>query len=141
MAADTLIHGSAVAIDGYAVLILGAAGSGKSSLALQLIAYGCSLVADDQVALIHQADGVVVSRPDSLPEMIEARGVGLLHAPMAEPARLVLCVNMDEEENARLPEEQQRDFQGHAIKVINKAHGSHFPAAILLYLRSQAESF
>lgn len=45
------MHGCAVAIDGRAVLILGDAGAGKSSLTAGLIAHGAALVSDDLSAL------------------------------------------------------------------------------------------
>ena len=140
MANLTLIHATAVAYQGQAALILGASGSGKSALALQLIALGCTLVADDQVALAAPPVGVMVSRPEGLPAKIEARGVGLLSAPMAEQARLRLCVDMDDVETQRLPEERYRDVLGHDIKVIRKSETPHFPAAILLYLKAVPES-
>ena len=46
-----LLHATAVAIDGHAVLLRGAFGSGKSDLALRLIDAGARLVADDQCEL------------------------------------------------------------------------------------------
>ena len=49
---DLTVHGTTVARAGRAVLILGASGTGKSALALQMIALGARLVADD-LSLIH----------------------------------------------------------------------------------------
>lgn len=45
------MHGCAVAVDGRAVLIVGAAGTGKSSLTAGLIAAGAALVSDDLSAV------------------------------------------------------------------------------------------
>jgi len=45
------MHGCAVGVDGRAVLILGAAGAGKSSLTAGLIAAGAELVSDDLSAV------------------------------------------------------------------------------------------
>ena len=42
-----LVHATAVAIEGEAVLLRGASGAGKSDLALRLIDGGARLVADD----------------------------------------------------------------------------------------------
>ena len=42
-----LVNGTAVAIDGQAVLLTGASGSGKSDLALRLIAEGAALTWTD----------------------------------------------------------------------------------------------
>jgi len=49
MTATTTIHASCVAVDGKGLLITGASGSGKSALALQLMAFGAHLIADDRV--------------------------------------------------------------------------------------------
>jgi len=48
-AAPILVHATAIAIDGRAVLLRGPSGAGKSDLALRLIDAGARLVADDQV--------------------------------------------------------------------------------------------
>ena len=47
--AGAQLHGSVVAAGGRAVLITGAAGAGKTTLALEMIALGAELVADDRV--------------------------------------------------------------------------------------------
>jgi HPr kinase/phosphorylase len=43
------LHASAVSLDGNGVLICGASGTGKSTLALQLMALGAELIADDGI--------------------------------------------------------------------------------------------
>ena len=43
-----MLHATTVALAGQGVLILGPSGSGKSGLALQLMAMGAELVADDR---------------------------------------------------------------------------------------------
>lgn len=55
----TPLHGSAVAIDGRAILIAGPSGAGKSTLAQALVNCGGQLVSDDlSVLLPQQADNV-----------------------------------------------------------------------------------
>jgi serine kinase of HPr protein (carbohydrate metabolism regulator) len=89
-----LAHGSAVAIEGGAVLIRGPAGAGKSDLALRLIDAGARLVADDQTLLRRAGGGIVVSAPETLRGLIEVRGLGVLRLePLAE-APLVLLVDL-----------------------------------------------
>ena len=74
------LHASCVALDGRGVLILGRSGAGKSSLALELMALGARLVADDRTVL-HADDGApVASCPPAILGKIEARGVGILAA-------------------------------------------------------------
>ena len=46
-----VMHASCVSYENHAVLILGPSGIGKSSLALQLMALGAVLVADDKTCL------------------------------------------------------------------------------------------
>ncbi len=59
------MHGCTVAIDGRAVLILGEAGAGKSSLTAGLIAAGATLVSDDLSALAF--DPATGAQPTVLP--------------------------------------------------------------------------
>ncbi|MFZ9950137.1 MAG: HPr kinase/phosphorylase, partial [Gemmobacter sp.] len=62
-----LLHASCVAFAGRGVLILGPSGSGKSGLALGLIALGAGLVADDAVLIAPEGEGVRAARPPGLP--------------------------------------------------------------------------
>lgn len=85
------LHGSCVARDAAAVLLLGPPGSGKSDLVLRLLARGWALVADDQVVV----DGVAVSAPPGLRGMLEVRGLGVFEGlAVAEGARLALVVEL-----------------------------------------------
>ncbi|MBC6442305.1 MAG: serine kinase [Rhodobacteraceae bacterium] len=96
------VHGSAVSAFGRGVLILGASGSGKSGLALQLLALGAHLVADDQVILQASGAGVKMFAPDATARRIEARFLGLIPVP-APPGCLSFVVDLDKAPGARLP--------------------------------------
>ncbi len=135
MTDSLLVHASAVAVDGRGVLIRGRSGSGKSVLSLQLIAFGGTLVADDQVQLDISNGTLWLSRPQALPPKIEARGVGLLSTPMSPPVPLALVVDMDTTETSRHPDPALEMISSIAVKVIKKVDAPHFPAAILTYLR------
>lgn len=130
-----LIHGTAIAVDGAGLLITGVSGAGKSSLAVQLIALGAKLIADDQVVVARDGDVLRLSKPAPLPPAIEARGVGLLDAPMVTSAPLRAIVDLDVTQTARLPAPRHRVIAGVEVKVIENAQSPHFTAAILLYLR------
>lgn len=84
------MHGSCVAKEDGAILLLGPSGSGKSDLALRLLAFGFELVADDQV-LITDGD---VSCPAELAGLLEARGIGIVRLPYRGRARLVLIAEL-----------------------------------------------
>lgn len=127
------LHATTVAFRDRGVLITGASGSGKSSLALQLMAIGAVLVADDQTVLTAQADGVHASCPAPTIGMIEARNVGLLNAPHLVSARLVLAVDMDQTEPDRLPPLRETTFLGHRVSLVFSAAASHFASAVRLH--------
>jgi HPr kinase/phosphorylase len=98
------LNATAVAMGEAGILILGAPGSGKSSLALALMAHGATLIADDGVRLRPAAEGVLLERPASAPDLIEARGVGLLRGgPITSAALLTMAVDLDTTEPRRLP--------------------------------------
>jgi len=91
-------------IDG-AVLIMGASGSGKSDLALRLIAMGARLLSDDQTALFCDAGRLFAEAPPSLYGQMEIRGLGIVTMDVAPPAPVVLAVRLDQSaEVPRLPE-------------------------------------
>ena len=135
LASMTTCHATTVAIDGRAVLIRGASGSGKSGLALRLIALGAGLVADDRTCLWVEGGRIMADAPAPIRGRIEARGVGLLYCPATGPSPLALIVDLDRAEPDRLPPERHEDVMGVSLPVIGKSDHAHFPEAIALYLR------
>lgn len=107
-----VVHGSTVAMAGRAVLILGASGSGKSSLALALMATGADLVADDRTLLQREGASVMADAPAALRGCIEARHVGLLAADAKGPLPVALVVELSDESGPRLPEEERIEVLG-----------------------------
>ena len=133
-AARDILHASSVAVDGRGVLIRGAAGSGKSALALSLLAFGGVLIADDRT-LVSLRDGRPwLSAPDTIRGRIEARGIGILNAGAVTEAPLALVVDMDRGPPPRLPEPETVPVLGHHVEVISGQQGGHFPAALRHYL-------
>jgi serine kinase of HPr protein (carbohydrate metabolism regulator) len=120
---DTLlVHATAIAIEGDAILLRGPPGAGKSDLALRLIDGGARLVADDQ-ALLRRADNqVFVRAPAEIAGLIEVRGVGILRvdliseAPIALVADLVPSTQME-----RIPDNRFEKVLGLAIPLITLA--------------------
>ena len=111
-------------------MIRGPSGSGKSALALQLIALGAELVADDLTRLERAGGRLCALAPPRLRGVIEARGVGLLRAPLCPRAELVLLVELDRTEPDRLPQDRATRLLGLEVETIYRVEGAHFPAAI-----------
>ena len=130
-----LVHGTCVALDGRGLLIVGASGSGKSALALQLMAFGCGLVADDRVELTLFDGTVLASAPPTLPPLIEARGVGLLRADPLASAPLVAVVDLDQSEDARLPKSYLTAYLNITLPLLRGCGSVHFAASLLQLLR------
>lgn len=114
------VHGSCVvlgrAADGFGgktdagVLILGESGAGKSQLALQLIARGAKLVADDRVELFAREEQLWARAPAQLAGLMEARGIGIVPLAFVEEAHVTLAIRMvGLAEVPRLPEEEDFD--------------------------------
>jgi hypothetical protein len=72
-----VLHASAVRLGSMSVAFIAPSGTGKTSLALHLLAHGAAFLADDVVALEADADAVL-THP----------GIGLAHAPQSERALL-----------------------------------------------------
>ncbi|MCG6902068.1 MAG: HPr kinase/phosphatase C-terminal domain-containing protein [Rhodobacter sp.] len=135
--AETLrLHASCAALNGRAVLITGPAGSGKSSLTLQLMAYGATLVSDDQTLVGLQQGRPSASAPDPLRGLIEARGVGILNATPADPTPIHLVIDMGHIEAERLPPDRHTDLLGQRLPLLHKSDTCGFAAAILQYLKA-----
>lgn len=132
---DQPLHASAVAFAGRGVLILGPSGSGKSSLALDLIGLGATLVADDAVRLARGPGGRLLARaPERVRGLIEARGVGLLRAAALDEAPVELVVDLARVETHRLPPERTTTWLGVTLPLLHKVESRCFPAAIRQYL-------
>jgi len=71
-------HGVFVAIDGKGVFIIGEAGSGKSSLALELLHQGHQLIADDSIEF-KKSETITGHCPQLLHHMLHTRELGLIN--------------------------------------------------------------
>jgi HPr kinase/phosphorylase len=130
-----ILHASCVAVAGRGLLILGPSGSGKSALALRMMAIGARLVADDRVDLSREADALVARCPAPLRGRIEARGLGLLGADPLDAATLALAADLTAAPAARWPEPREIVLLGRALPLVAAAPDAHFPAALVHYLR------
>jgi serine kinase of HPr protein (carbohydrate metabolism regulator) len=102
------VHGTAVLVGAQGVLIRGASGSGKSSLALALVASGGLLVADDRVHLSACHGRLVATAVAATAGRIELRGRGLVTVPHERSAVIRLIIDLvDEADLERLPQNHQ----------------------------------
>ncbi|WGW05174.1 HPr kinase/phosphorylase [Tropicibacter oceani] len=131
-----VLHASAVAVDGRAILIRGASGSGKSSLALALMALGAQLVADDRVIVTARDGGAPwLAAPATIAGLIEARGLGILRAEAVDGAELALVIDLDETETDRLPPKRETVVMNRAVPLLHLCETAYFPAAVLQYIK------
>ena len=113
-AGTALIHATAIALAGRAVLIRGAPGAGKSDLALRclavaspLLAEPAVLVADDQVSLSVDGGRLVARPPPTIAGKLEIRGLGIRDFPYLAAAEVVLAADLVAGESVeRLPDPQ-----------------------------------
>lgn len=130
------LHASTVALADRAVLIMGPSGAGKSALALNLMALGATLVADDITLMWRVGNKLMADAPDTIRDRIEARGVGILNAPSTGPMRVRLCIGLDTMEADRLPPHRRHEVLGIELPVLHNPGMGCFPAAIMQYLRA-----
>lgn len=139
-ASETILHASCVARDGRALLILGRSGSGKSSLALDLIALGATLVADDRTIVRRKADRLIASAPPAIAGRIEARHIGLLRLPICHEADVALAIDLDRPETHRLPPQRHMDVLGQTVTLLFRPPGVHSASGLLHCLMDRRET-
>ena len=109
------LHASCVDFNGFGILILGASGAGKSSLALACISLGAVLVCDDLIIL--EQNGVLCA-PNTAINAIEVRNVGLVPCHRISQTNLDLVVQLDRAETERLPEKHFTVFKETRVPLI-----------------------
>ncbi|SEN73271.1 Hpr(Ser) kinase/phosphatase [Pseudorhodobacter antarcticus] len=129
------VHATCVAVGGFGILITGASGQGKSGLGLHLMALGAQLIADDQTILTPQGNTIIATCPPPLFGLIEARGIGLLHASPAPHAQIHLVIDLDQTETQRLPPKRSTQLLGVAIDLVFWSTYRHFPYGIMQLAR------
>ncbi len=130
-----MIHASTVALNGQAVVIMGASGTGKSTLALELIGQGATLIADDQTILTRVGDDVIASCPDAIKGQIEVRHMGLLRCDAVSDVPVGLVIDLDQTETQRLPAHRTIDLAGIDLPLLYRIKGPHFAVAIGMFMK------
>lgn len=131
------VHASAVAVRDRAALIFGAPGSGKSGLALTLIALGARLVTDDRAVLTADTGALRVAPPPTLTGLVEARGVGVLTLPYNSYANVRIVVDLDIPADGRVPRKTTRSVEGIDLPLIPGANVPNLAQIVLILLRDE----
>lgn len=144
--ASVSIHATAVAIGETGILIRGASGSGKSSLAMDLIFVAehqsrfASLVGDDRIDL-DNCGGRLIARSHQLVRgLVEQRGLGLVRMTHEPAVVTQLVVDIVAPEKAiRFPEPEDHyialcGVQLPVLALLEGAAASDFAISVLAYL-------
>jgi HPr kinase/phosphorylase len=119
------------------LLICGASGTGKSSLALALIALGAELVSDDRVVISKMgSDHIVAAAPPAISGLIEARGLGIIQTGYAGPTQIAAVLDLSHSESMRLPQRRLRLLAGVEIPLLYRTDHPQFASALFVYLSS-----
>jgi serine kinase of HPr protein (carbohydrate metabolism regulator) len=142
------MHGTAVILGDRGVLITGGSGSGKTALALALVALArregmfARLVSDDQVFLSNHGGRLVCSAPSTISGMVEVRGLG--PRPIAaEPAAIVdLLVRLAPAKTAeRFPEDATATLAGCRVACLGLTERNVVGAAAAVAARLSLQPF
>lgn len=107
-----------IAIAGRAILIEGAPGAGKSSLALALIDRGAVLVGDDGVVLERDGAALVASPVPATAGLLEVRGLGLVPMPVLAAVPVALVIVLDPAAPRFIEEPELATRHGAALPLV-----------------------
>lgn len=127
------IHASCVAANGKGLLILGPSGAGKSALALQMIALGAQLVADDRCDIWAEQDRLYARPPAKIAGLIEARGLGILRLPVCAQIQVWAAVDLSDSSYARFPPPRSLQLCEVEVEFLPFHAAPHFPSALMCY--------
>ena len=98
------IQVTAVSWKKHAVLLMGSAGVGKTTLALQLIEKGAVLIGDDIVEIFIKNNKLYCKAKEKLKGIIEVRELGLVGGlKVAKPVPVLCVIRLHKKPTERLP--------------------------------------
>ena len=113
------VHATSIDIDGAGVLLRGPSASGKSDLALRMIANGARLVADDRTDLAVKDGRVFASAPAALAGRLEVRGIGILTVGAVQDSPLALVIDLVAPADVeRLPDPTKAELLGIRLPLL-----------------------
>ncbi len=111
---SNFLHASAVAFEGCGLLLLGASGSGKSSLALMLCDAGGTLIGDDQIEIFVQHNNTLMAQSaQRLEGLLEVRGFGIAQVPFIKSHEIHAAITLKAwQQTERLPHDPRLIVMG-----------------------------
>jgi HPr kinase/phosphorylase len=135
-----LNHASCADYHGYSLLILGASGSGKSTVLVELMALGATLVSDDQTDLFIDGDRLCARAPDRLSGLVEIRGVGIVPIQSVQSVGdIQLVVDLDRPEPKRMPHKRTITIGSKEIALILGADRASLGAQLFVLMKNRAD--
>lgn len=107
-----------VAIQDRGILIEGAPGAGKSSLALALIDRGAVLVGDDGVLLEARNDGLYAQPHPNIRGKLEVRNLGLFDFAVQNEVRIALVIRLDPQAPRFIDEAERRSLDNQSLPMV-----------------------
>jgi serine kinase of HPr protein (carbohydrate metabolism regulator) len=121
-----------VALGGRGVLIVGAPGTGKSSLVLALIDRGAVLVGDDSLHLLARDGRLLASPHPATRGLLEVRNVGLVPMPACEAVQVALVLELTQDAPRYIEAPAQTTLAGVALPLVGL-----WPDSPVLALRAE----
>ena len=113
------IHATCISINKKGVLFLGKSGSGKSDMALRLIAsQRAKLVADDRVEVWAQKKRLKAKAPAQIRGLLEIRNVGIVKVKALSSVFIDLVVELTDDKLERMPKESFYEIENIKIPLI-----------------------
>ena len=120
-----VFHATSLVLGSFGILLCGASGSGKSSLALTLIERAHQsgrvgmLISDDQTIISTENGNLIASAPHAIAGAVEIRGAGLFEVPYQPQAEINLLVELLAADKApRYPTDEKRELAGLMLPVL-----------------------
>ena len=104
------------------------------------MALGAALVSDDQTELTLENNRLIARCPPNLRGLIEARGIGILHAAAIAETEIALVADLSQPEPDRLPPRRKVSLLGQSVDLVLGQGNPHFPASVLCYLNGSRQA-